>query len=167
MKFIMLHQINTNLGYIIIRNMLNCVRITSLSNSSGNLLSYQEDVRGKFVGQIYKILIMFFRDNQNMMFIYRSFANYCVTKFIVINDYVFIFKITKCAIGFIHKKFSSPKMRNREFVFAPKIEYQLVAERSEANQSSLTFPFWCAREESNLQPLVPETNILSIELRAL
>ena len=41
------------------------------------------------------------------------------------------------------KKFSSPKMRNREFVFTPKIEYELVAERSEANQNSLTFPTWC------------------------
>jgi len=35
-------------------------------------------------------------------------------------------------------------MRNREFVFTPKIEYKLVAERSEANQNSLTFPFWCS-----------------------
>ena len=34
-------------------------------------------------------------------------------------------------------------MRNREFVFATKIEYKLVAERSKANQNSLTFPFWC------------------------
>ena len=34
-------------------------------------------------------------------------------------------------------------MRNREFVFTPKIEYELVAERSEANQNSLTFPVWC------------------------
>ena len=37
------------------------------------------------------------------------------------------------------KKFSSPK-----------IEYQLVTERSEANQNSLTFPTWCPCEESNL-----------------
>jgi len=35
-------------------------------------------------------------------------------------------------------------MRNREFVFTPKIECELVAERSEANQNSLTFPFWCS-----------------------
>ena len=35
-------------------------------------------------------------------------------------------------------------MRNRQFVFAPKIEYELVAERSEANQNSLTFPIWCS-----------------------
>ena len=55
------------------------------------------------------------------------------------------------------KKFSSPKMRNREFVFTPKIEYQLVAESAnsadklrEADQNSLTFPFWCTCEESNL-----------------
>jgi len=34
-------------------------------------------------------------------------------------------------------------MRNREFVFTPKIEYKLVAERSEANQNRLIFPFWC------------------------
>ena len=41
-------------------------------------------------------------------------------------------------------------MRNRQFVFVPKIEYQLVAERSEANLSNLRIPFWCAHEESNL-----------------
>ena len=41
-------------------------------------------------------------------------------------------------------------LRNRQFVFAPKIEYQLVAERSEANQNSLTFPIWCPRQESDL-----------------
>ena len=40
-------------------------------------------------------------------------------------------------------------MRNRQFVFAPKIEYKLVAERSEANQNSLTFPVWCRGRESN------------------
>ncbi|OHB04785.1 MAG: hypothetical protein A3B14_01395, partial [Candidatus Zambryskibacteria bacterium RIFCSPLOWO2_01_FULL_45_21] len=41
-------------------------------------------------------------------------------------------------------------LRNREFVFTPKIEYKLVAESllrrdklCEANQNSLTFPFWC------------------------
>ncbi|RJQ13618.1 recombinase family protein [Candidatus Parcubacteria bacterium] len=34
-------------------------------------------------------------------------------------------------------------LRNREFVFTPKIEYELVAERSVANQNSLTFPVWC------------------------
>ena len=33
-------------------------------------------------------------------------------------------------------------MRNRQFVFSPKIEYKLVAERSEANQNPLTFPVW-------------------------
>jgi len=35
-------------------------------------------------------------------------------------------------------------MRNREFVFTPQIEYKLAAERSEANQNSLTFPVWCS-----------------------
>ena len=48
------------------------------------------------------------------------------------------------------KKFSSPKMRNRQFVFAPKIEYKLVAERSEANLQNLQFPQWCPQQESNL-----------------
>ena len=43
-------------------------------------------------------------------------------------------------------------LRNREFVFTPKIEYELVAERSEANQNSLQFPTWCPRQESNLHP---------------
>ena len=41
-------------------------------------------------------------------------------------------------------------LRNREFVFTPKIEYKLVAERSEANQNRLQFPTWCARQGSNL-----------------
>ena len=31
---------------------------------------------------------------------------------------------------------------------SPKIEYKLVAERSEANQNHLIFPKWCARRES-------------------
>ena len=31
----------------------------------------------------------------------------------------------------------------REFLFAPKNPYDLVAERSEANQNRLIFPFWC------------------------
>jgi len=38
------------------------------------------------------------------------------------------------------KKFSFLKMRNRQFVFTPKIEYELAAERSEANQNRLIFP---------------------------
>ena len=40
--------------------------------------------------------------------------------------------------------------RNREFVFTPKIVYQLAAPRSAANQTSLTFPVWCPQQESNL-----------------
>jgi len=34
-------------------------------------------------------------------------------------------------------------LRNRQFVFAPKIQYEMTAKRSEANQNSLTFPVWC------------------------
>ena len=47
-------------------------------------------------------------------------------------------------------------MRNRQFVFAPKIQYKLAAERhayrqagSEAGFHSLQFPQWCPREDSN------------------
>ena len=43
-------------------------------------------------------------------------------------------------------------MRNRQFVFTPKIEYKLVAESAEkadklreANLSNLQFPTWCPR----------------------
>ena len=69
-----------------------------------------------------------------------------------------MFIIAKLIIfDFMIKKFSFPKMRNRQFVFAPKIEYQLVAESFDftqdklrkANQNALTFPFWCPQEESN------------------
>src|SRR3989344_2452430 len=65
------------------------------------------------------------------------------------------------------KNFLSPKMRNHEFVFIPKIEYQLVAESRqkrdklrEANQNSLTFPTWCPGWDSNPQAL--RRNILSV-----
>ena len=44
-------------------------------------------------------------------------------------------------------------MRNREFVFTPKIEYKLVAERSEANPSNLQFLAWCSGGDSNSQGL--------------
>ncbi len=46
-------------------------------------------------------------------------------------------------------------LRNRQFVFAPKIEYKLVAERSEANQNSLTFPVWCRGWDLNPQEIAP------------
>ena len=34
--------------------------------------------------------------------------------------------------------------QNRQFVFAPKIQYKLTAERSEAGFSNLQFPQWCS-----------------------
>jgi len=46
------------------------------------------------------------------------------------------------------KKFSSPRMQNRQFVFEPKMQYALTAERSEAAVSNLQFPKWCPRQES-------------------
>ena len=44
---------------------------------------------------------------------------------------------------------SNHVLRNREFVFTPKIEYKLVAEQSEANPNPLLFPFWCPGWDSN------------------
>ena len=41
-------------------------------------------------------------------------------------------------------------LQNRQLIFSPKIPYNLVAERSEASQRNLTFPYWCPRQESNL-----------------
>ena len=46
---------------------------------------------------------------------------------------------------------SNHVLENRQFVFAPKIQYELVAERSEANLQNLQFPQWCAGEDSNLR----------------
>ena len=40
-------------------------------------------------------------------------------------------------------------LQNRQLIFSPKIPYNLVAERSEANQRNLTFPYWCRGRESN------------------
>jgi hypothetical protein len=34
-------------------------------------------------------------------------------------------------------------LRNRQFVFAPKIPYKIIAERSEANRNRLQIPYWC------------------------
>ncbi len=44
-------------------------------------------------------------------------------------------------------------LQNRQLIFSPKIPYNLVAERSEANQRNLTFPYWCRGEDSNLHVL--------------
>ncbi len=44
---------------------------------------------------------------------------------------------------------SNHVLRNRQFFFAPKIQYELVAERSEANRSNLQFPVWCSGPDSN------------------
>ena len=73
----------------------------------------------------------------------KTLSNSLIVLLVNVNNY----------IRFMIKKFSSPKMRNRQFVFALKIEYQLVAERSEANPSCLQFPFWCLGRDSNPQSL--------------
>ncbi len=46
---------------------------------------------------------------------------------------------------------SNHVLENRQFVFAPKIQYKLVAERGEANLQNLQFPQWCAGKDSNLR----------------
>ena len=44
---------------------------------------------------------------------------------------------------------SNHVLQNRQLIFSPKIPYNLVAERSEANQRNLTFPYWCPGRDSN------------------
>ena len=63
-------------------------------------------------------------------------------------------------ISLFIKNFLSPN-RNRQFVFTPKIEYKLVAERSEANQNRLQFPTWCRGWELNPRPLLYECSALT------
>ena len=46
------------------------------------------------------------------------------------------------------KKFSFPT-ENRQFLFEPKNPYDLAAERRVPRREDLTFPDWCAYEESN------------------
>jgi len=46
-------------------------------------------------------------------------------------------------------------LQNRQLIFSPKIPYNLVAERSEANQRNLTFPYWCRRRDSNSHGIAP------------
>ena len=48
-------------------------------------------------------------------------------------------------------------LRNRQLIFSPKIQYNLVAERSEASRNRLQIPYWCAGEDSNLQALAGAT----------
>ncbi|KKW37718.1 MAG: Recombinase [Candidatus Adlerbacteria bacterium GW2011_GWB1_54_7] len=56
------------------------------------------------------------------------------------------------------------KNRNREFLFAPKNPYDLVAERSEATSESLTFPTWCLGPGSNRRPPPLQGDALPTEL---
>ena len=41
-------------------------------------------------------------------------------------------------------------LQNRQLIFSPKIPYNLVAERSEANRNRLQNSYWCPRQDSNL-----------------
>gem|GEM_PF-6256573 len=51
--------------------------------------------------------------------------------------------------GFISIKFSFPKMQNRQLLFSPRKPYDLVAERSEAASSSLSFSKMWTQGESD------------------
>jgi site-specific DNA recombinase len=57
-------------------------------------------------------------------------------------------------------------LRNRQFEFSPKTQYARAASPCEAASSPLQFPVWCARQESNPEPLRPKRSALSVELRA-
>ena len=46
-------------------------------------------------------------------------------------------------------------LRNRQLIFSPKIQYNLIAERSEANPSNLQFPTWCPGRDSNSHGISP------------
>ena len=56
-------------------------------------------------------------------------------------------------------------LRNRQFVFTPKIEYEITAERSEAASSGLPFSKVCPWQELDLLPLPPQGSALSDELQ--
>ncbi len=58
------------------------------------------------------------------------------------------------------KKFSSPKMRNRQFFFEPKPPYDLAAAEGGGGSVDLQFPKWCARQDSNLRPFGSKPNTL-------
>ncbi len=45
-------------------------------------------------------------------------------------------------------------LRNREFLFAPKNPYDLVAETRRRRGEALTFPTWCSRQELNLHQVL-------------
>ena len=47
-------------------------------------------------------------------------------------------------------------LRNREFLFAPKNPYNLVAERRVSRREALTFPTWCPGWDSNPQGFWPQ-----------
>ena len=45
-------------------------------------------------------------------------------------------------------------LENRIFYFVPKTPYDVLAERSEANENPLTFPTLCGQGESNSRLLL-------------
>ena len=52
---------------------------------------------------------------------------------------------------------SNHVLENRQFVFAPKIQYELATERSEANLQNLQFPQWCPGVDLNRHGIAPTT----------
>ena len=47
-------------------------------------------------------------------------------------------------VTFLKNIGSNHILQNRQLIFSPEIPYDLVAERSEADQRNLTFPYWCS-----------------------
>ena len=52
-------------------------------------------------------------------------------------------------VTFLKNIGSNHILQNRQLIFSPEIPYDLVAERSEADQRNLTFPYWCRGAGSN------------------
>jgi hypothetical protein len=68
-------------------------------------------------------------------------------------------------ISYLKNIGSNCVLRNREFVFASKIQYKLTAERSEANRNLLQIPYWCIYT-TKLEPILARISDSDERLRA-
>lgn len=97
-------------------------------------------------------LVINIKTNQNVNNLPRFlFSIFCDTELSNVSGRIFSLKIkllifyrkwTSLSMNLFElriKKFSSPKTRNRQFVFTLRIEYKLVAERDETNLTYLQF----------------------------
>jgi len=68
-----------------------------------------------------------------------------IFSFLKINLLIFYRKWTRLSMNLFElviKNFLFPE-RNRQLIFSPKIQYNLIAERGEANRNRLQIPYWC------------------------